>query len=441
MQETASTLIFGLHPLFGLSPLVLYIILAFREDLNPVVNVAVCTLLGAILVGVNPLTLGSVVSKSLGSFMALIGFIIMLGAGLGSVLQKTGVSKNIVYFLMRKIGVNTETKAILSTMVVTVVLTTLLGTLAGANAVIAPIVIPLVAAMGISPSALAVVFQGAGQTGLFLGPFTPPMVTLMELTGLTYPQVLMAAGIPISVAMWFATFIIAKYVQKRTRGLYSFGTDIEALSQDYKPSAEVSRGTLAFVISMAVLLGYGIFRKGGASYAIVVMLTTSVVTGLAGGLKIGKVFDAILEGFSRLVWLFFMFVLFDPFLNFVEMSGGFHALVQYLEPYIQSSGKVGFAVFTSIVGIFGINGAAVAQSVMLNKLFSGFLGGVGISMGLWAAILLVGSQITSFAYPGGDMIGQMGLARSKDVKSMMILGYTIIPLTLLTVIAMAWLGF
>lgn len=440
MQETTA-LIFGLPPIAGLLPLVLYIILAFREDLNPVVNVAVCTLLGAILVGVNPLSLGGVVAKSLGSFLSLIGFIIMLGAGLGAVLHKTGVSKNIVYFLMRKIGVNTETKAILSTMVVTVVLTTLLGTLAGANAVIAPIVIPLVAAMGISPSTLAVLFQGAGQTGLFLGPFTPPMVTLMELTGLTYPQVLMAAGIPISIAMWAATFIVAKYVQKRTRNVFTFGTDIEALTEDYKPTSEVSRATAMFAVSMLLLLGYGIFNKGGASYAIVVMLTVSVITGLSGGLKLGQVFDAILEGFSRLVWLFFMFVLFDPFLNFVEMSGGFQALVQYLEPYIQSSGKIGFAIFTSIVGIFGVNGAAVAQSIMLNKLFSGFLGGVGVSMGLWAAILLVGSQITSFAYPGGDMIGQMGLARSKDVKSMMLLGYTIIPLTLLVVIAMAWLGF
>ena len=54
----------------------------------------------------------------------------------------------------------------IATMVCSVVLVTLLGTLAGANAVIAPIVIPLVAAVGITPSALAVIFQGAGQTGL-----------------------------------------------------------------------------------------------------------------------------------------------------------------------------------------------------------------------------------------------------------------------------------
>lgn len=86
------------------------------------------------------------------------------------VLRKTGVAAAIVNVLMRKIGVRTQKRAMIATMVCSVVLVTLLGTLAGANAVIAPIVIPLVAAVGITPSALAVIFQGAGQTGLFPAP-------------------------------------------------------------------------------------------------------------------------------------------------------------------------------------------------------------------------------------------------------------------------------
>ena len=439
-MEPTNSIIMRLPPILGLLPLVLYIVLAFKKDMHPIVNVAVCTLLGAILVGTNPLKLGPVIGQALGSFLALVGFIIMLGAGLGAVLKKTGVSENIVYFLMRRIGVNTETRAIVATMAASVALTTLLGTLAGSNAVIAPIVIPLVAAIGITPSTLAVIFQGAGQTGLFLGPFTPPMVTLMELTGLSYMQVLLYAGLPISIIMWFATFIVAKYVQKRNRGLLTFGADVEKLEDNYAPTPQATCATRVFLAAILFLLGWGIFNKGGASYAVVVMLTTSVLTGMAGGLKLGEVFDAMMEGFSRLVWLFFMFVLFDPFLKFVEASGGFQALVDYLQPHIASSGKIGFALITTLVGIFGINGAAVAQSIMINKLFVGFLPAAGISVNLWVLILLVGSQITSFAYPGGDMIGQMGLARSKDVKAMMILGYTIIPLTIAAILMMVWLG-
>ena len=88
------------------------------------------------------------------------------------------------------------------------------------------------------------------------------------------------------------------------------------------------------------------------------------------------------------------------------------------------------------IGIFGINGAAVAQAMMIDTLFHPFLGDLGVSMSLWATIVLVGSQITSFAYPGLDMIGQMGLAHAKDIKPMMKLAYmAIIPGTLLVVIA------
>ena len=154
-------MIFNLPPICGLFPLLLYIVLAFKKGMHPLVNVSICAVVGAIMVK-QPLNgLGAVIYESMGSFLALVGFIIMLGSGLGMVLRKTGVAAAIVNVLMRKIGVRTQKRAMIATMVCSVVLVTLLGTLAGANAVIAPIVIPLVAAVGITPSALAVIFQGA----------------------------------------------------------------------------------------------------------------------------------------------------------------------------------------------------------------------------------------------------------------------------------------
>ncbi|MDR3230320.1 MAG: hypothetical protein LBT65_02685 [Synergistaceae bacterium] len=423
-------MLFDLPPIAGLLPLLLYIVLSFRKNMHPIVNVLVCTIVGAVLVKQPLLEMGGVLAKSLGSFLALVGFIIMLGSALGVVLKKTGVAENIVNILMRKIGVNTQSRAILATMACSVTLVTLLGTLAGANAVIAPIVIPLVAAIGITPSALAAIFQGAGQAGLFIGPFTPPMVTLMEITGLSYPQVLFTAGLPVAILMWIITFFMARRIQKSTMGLYSYSGDVGLPPETYQPSPKTVRATWTFLGVLALLVVYGIFRKGGASYAIVVMLGTGIFTGLAGGLSLGEICDGMMEGCGRLVWLFVLFVFFDPFLAFVEKSGAFNALVDYLSPYIATAGKTGFALFSALVGIFGINGAAVAQAVMIDKLFRGFLDPFGISMYLWAMIVLVGSQITSFAYPGGDMIGQMGLAQSKDVTSMLKLGYVIIVATL-----------
>lgn len=431
-------MLFDLPPILGLLPLLLYIVLAFRKDMHPVANVLICTILGAILVKQPLLGLGSVLAQSLGSFLALVGFIIMLGSALGVVLRKTGVAENIVNILMKKIGVNTPNRAILATMACSITLVTLLGTLAGANAVIAPIVIPLIAAIGITPSTLAAIFQGAGQAGLFIGPFTPPMVTIMGITGLTYPQVLFSAGLPVAIAMWIVTFFVAKHIQKSTQGIYNYSADVSLPSESYQPTPQTIRATKAFLATLALLVIYGIFKKGGASYAVVVMITTAIVTGLAGGLSLSSIFDGMMEGCGRLVWLFIIFVFFDPFLNFVEKSGAFNALVEMLSPHIANTGKVGFVLFSTMVGIFGVNGAAVAQAIMIDKLFRGFLDSFGVSMYLWALVVLIGSQITSFAYPGADMLGQMGLAQSKDVKSMLKAGYAIIVVTLLVAVAAAY---
>lgn len=429
-------MIFNLPPILGLFPLILYIILAFKKNMHPVVNVAICVVVGAVMTRQSIGSLGAVIYESMGSFLALVGFIIMLGSGLGVVLRKTGVAENIVHLLMQKIGVKTQKRAIIATMVCSVVLVTLLGTLAGANAIIAPIVIPLVAAVGLTPSTLAVIFQGAGQTGLFLSPFSPPMVTLMGITGLSYPRILLCAGLPIAVVMWIGTYLVALRVQKQTAGTEDFGEEGSAAAgaQEVRPTKATAAATAAFIAVMLAMVVWGIATKGGASFVILVMVIAALVTGMVGGLSAGQVFDSIMEGCGRLFWLFFMFLLFAPFLNFVTQSGAFDALVTLVEPYITSGGKLGFSLIVTLIGVFGINGAAVAQAMMIDTMFNPFLADLGVSMELWAMIVLVGHQITSYAYPGLDMIGQMGLAHAKDIKPMMKLAYwAVIPGTVLAV--------
>lgn len=436
MEMEIKELIFNLPPIVGLLPLIIYIILSFREESNPVVNVGICVIIGAILVKQPLLGLGGVISEAMGSFMALIGFITMLGAGLGAVLNESGVAENLVHLLMDKIGINNERKAIVGTMISSIVLVTLLGTMAGANAIIAPIVIPLIATIGITPSTLGLIFQGAGQTGLFIGPFSPPMVTLIELTGLSYGQILLYAGLPVSICMWVVTYFMARRVQKKTRGIVSFDIQNQGEVKTYVATPEAKRATFAFLISFVALIAYGIMVKGGASYAILIMITLAIITGLAGKMKIGTIADTFFKGMTRLIWLFMMFVLFEPFLIYVEQSGAFQSLFEILEPLIAGSGQIVFSLVTALIGIFGINGAAVAQSMLLDSLFGEMAAGLALNKGLWAAVLLIGSQITSFAYPGGDMLGAMGLAHSKDVKSMLKLGYAIIAVLLILIVVL-----
>lgn len=262
----------------------------------------------------------------------------------------------------------------------------------------------------------------------------------MQITGLSYPRALLCAGLPVAVVMWIGTYIMAVRIQKQTQGKEHF--EDEAVEQPAIPDAPVQiskatvSATLAFALVMLAMVVWGIATNGGAAFVILVMIAASLITGVVGGMSPGKVIDAMMEGCGKMFWIFFMFLLFNPFLNFVTESGGFDALVDLVEPYITVGGVVGFAIIVTFIGIFGINGAAVAQAMMIDTLFHPFLGDLGVSMSLWATIVLVGSQITSFAYPGLDMIGQMGLAHAKDIKPMMKLAYmAIIPGTLLVVIA------
>lgn len=431
-------MLFGISPLFALLPLVLYIILAFR-DVHPVFNVGLCVVITAVLTGQNLMDMGKVLGDAMGSFLALIGLIIMLGSALGAVLQKTGVAEHIVHSLMGKIGINTTRRAILAVMATSALLVTLLGTLAGANAIIAPIVIPLVALIGLSPSTLAAIFQGAGQTGLFLGPFSPQVVTIMKLTGLSYGSYLLGAGIPVAIACWVVTWFMAGRIQRKTAGVYTY-PESEKAGTKYTASRTATQATWIFGVVMLALLVYGVINKGGSSYAVVVLIIAALATGYGARLKTRELFDALIGGASRMVWLFIMFILFHPFITFIDKAGAFKALVKLLDPLLDGAGRLLCSLVATLTGIFGIGGAAVAQSVVMHKMFKGMLTSAGISMGLWALILLVGSQITSFAYPEADMLGQMGLARSKDLKSMVKLGVSIVGVNVLMVVVFALIG-
>lgn len=429
-------MIFGLPALIGFLPLVIYLYLAFKGK-NLLSTVIICVLVGAVLTGQTPVSLSNEIANGLKSFLGLIGFIIMMGAGLGEVLTETKVARNLVEILIKKVGIKSQNQAIIVTMGTSTLLVSLLGTLAGANAMIAPILIPIVASFGLTPNALAVILHGAGACGLFLGPFVPPVITLMGLTGLTYGAYLANVGIPVAVLVLITTYYTGKKVQKQYEGIEMYSTEDMDKDEEFVSTPEINKATMVFAIVMIGMLTYGIYAKAGAAYAIVVMLAVAFTTGLAAGRSMMDIIGSLTKGATRMFWLFFMFVLYDPFLKFVTMTGAFTTLGDMLKPLIDISGDIGFIIISTLVGIFGVSGAAVAQSVVLNDLFKNIVADINLPMTIWGTVLLIGSQITSFAYPTGDMIGQMGLARSKDLKSMIRNGMSITIVMIIYVIVRA----
>lgn len=137
-MELGSWSIIQAPSLLALIPLVVYIVLVFRGK-NNVSGIIVGIFLAVLMLGQNLKAVSVGLAASLGSSTALIGMIIMAGAGLGVLMTEAGVSRTMVYWIVKRIGVNTQTKAKIALIICSIIICGLLGTLGGGNAVIAPI--------------------------------------------------------------------------------------------------------------------------------------------------------------------------------------------------------------------------------------------------------------------------------------------------------------
>lgn len=410
--------------LAGLIPLLLYIVLVLRE-MDPLPATVICVAAGALINAKSLVAVGTDLSKALGSFLGLVGLIMMLGRGLGEVLLETKVAHTLVYKIIYGIGVNTQKKAMLGIMMATMVIVALLGTMAGGVAIIAPIVNPIAAAVGLTPAAVAVLYQSVGEEALTLGPFTPPVVTLIGLTKLDYGTMLMTAALPIAIVTLIVTWFMVQRIQRSTEEKMPEGVAVGKEIESFQPTDRSKRATSTFILMFTALIAYGIFAKAATPFVITVMLGLSFVVGIVGGMKFESVCKAIVKGMAGNVGLFLLFILLEVFINYVELAGGFKALTYMLMPLINVGGKVAVVIAGGAIGAFGISGAVVAELVTLNKMFAALLKEYNVSMFAWAVALIVATRVTNFIIPGSNMVAMMGFAQSNNLKAMMRNGYVV----------------
>ena len=409
---------------WGLVPIVLYALLVLVGT-DVVLATGGALLVAIVMRGIEPKALATLMAESLGAFITVVGLIIILGSGLGQVARETGAAEYLVRGIIRRIGVRTRTQVQLGVMITSTLLVAALGTLAGANAILAPIVIPIVAAVGFTPPALAAMLHAAGAPGLFLGPFTPPVVTMTGAAKIGYPAYLAAAGLPMAIVTWGIGFFMVRWIQRRTEGVYAY-EEADLVKQERTLGPGARRAAWAFVLTLLAMVAYGIAVKAGYAFAILVMLVTAFTTGLAAGLGPVRILEAIYAGASRLIWLFLLFWLFNPLVTLVGQTKAYEALLEAGRPLLASIGAYGFSILAVLIGWLGVAGAAVAQVVLMNEVFGPTVQALGLSPAAWVAVLLAASQIDWFGpFPNADMIGQMGLARSRDLKMQLYNGWAI----------------
>ena len=90
----------GQTSLWGLTPVVVFAIIALL-GVDIVLSTIGAIVLGAIMTGTTPIGMGKLLAESLGSFIAVVGLIIVLGAGVGEVASRTGAAEQLVRAIVK----------------------------------------------------------------------------------------------------------------------------------------------------------------------------------------------------------------------------------------------------------------------------------------------------------------------------------------------------
>ena len=405
--------------LLGLLPLLIYIVLIFMNQSNLVATMA-GIIVGAILTGQSLGMMSNNFATSLGSSVAIIGLIIMLGSGLGKLMNRGGITKTLVYWIVQRIGVDTQRKAKFVIIIISILICGLLGTLGGGNAVVAPIIIPILAAVGITPSTASLILKNAGEVGLIWGPLTGVTLMTQEVTGLSYGRYMIFAAIPFGVLWLIGTWIGANRVQKQTVGLESY-----ELTEDMNPKNNVQPekrekiATIIFLITFIALVIYGIFAKQSTSYAILVMIVLIIVVAVAAGINPKETEKEVVSGVASMAELFLIFITIDVLLNLVTLGGGFEALASLIENAFNGIGATSVMLIASITGGLGIEAAAVSEIQIISDMFGKMALNAKLPMEMFTISLLAATRLTGSIYPTSNLVGQMGIAHTSNMKKVL----------------------
>ena len=428
--------------LWALLPLLLFIVLSMViPKKGTMIGLAAGVICGIILVmpSISDL-LKSVLGALTGSTM-IIGLMIMLGTGLGSLMNLAGISKTLVYWIVKKIGVNTRTKAKIVLAISSILICGLLGTLAGGNAIIAPILIPILATLGITPSVVAIMFKTCGEIGLILGPLTGVTLMTMKMTGLSYGQLMLQAVIPFAIFWFIGAWVGCNVVQKRTEGkeYYEIDPSLADLSA-IEPTKKESKATLIFMITFAVLLIVGIVTKQGIMYSLIIILLLTILTFFLDGASFKDSMKAEWKGIKSMLIVIPILLLFGVMLDFVTAGDGFTALGNLLGGLANKGGAAAVALVSAVVGGFGIETTAILEIQIIAETFGKLAAAAGLPMGVFAVSILAATRLTSSVYPTSNFMGQMITARSTNTKDAMIANWISAAFAWAFVILYAFIG-
>ncbi|MDN5727394.1 MAG: hypothetical protein L0G99_15925, partial [Propionibacteriales bacterium] len=111
----------------------------------------------------------------------------------------------------------------------------------------------------------------------------------------------------------------------------------------------------------------------------------------------------------------------------IDRLAPFEVVLELVGPQLAQGSPFVFTVIISLLGWVGVPGATAAQVVLLDKVFGPLAGTLGVGPGAWVVAMLFASKADTYGpFPNGNMVGAMGLARSTNLKNMMITGWAVL---------------
>ncbi|MGJ0119789.1 Na+/H+ antiporter NhaC family protein [Williamsia sp. MIQD14] len=428
--------------LWGFAPIVLYGLLAALG--MPILRAtAVAVVSGLLILLPGARTALDMATEAATDQVTVIGIVILLGGALAEILRATGAAAAIVTAAMRFVGTSNPTAVGAGIMVTCLLLVGALGTLAGALAVAVPVLLPIAARAGLTRSATASAIFIGGCAGFAVAPFASGNIAIMGAADIGYLGYLLHGGGPLAAVSLAVGMIVVPWMQRRTRDLddHYAPDELVALPTDTGDDRRATRATIAFAVTLAVVLVVATVTTAGIVLPIVALPLMAVATALGAGMSPKAFVTSAFRGAAALAWLFVLFfglaVLFTAIARinpFSVVLGSYGTDIAHLSPFL-------LAMTVALIGWVGVPGASAAQVVLVDRVFGELAAAAGIGSGVWVVVLLFASKADTYGpLPNVNMLGVMGLCRSAGVRNILITGWAVLVPAVVLYTAMIYLG-
>lgn len=407
-------------------PIVMYFVLTLLGMDLLVATIAV--LLSAVLLAQStPAEVGDLLGTATADLVTIIGFIIVLGAGVGEILRRTGVADTIVRSTIRVVGEHSPWRMQLGIMLACLILVASLGTLAGALAIAAPILIPVAARIGFTRSATALMMFIGGAAGLAVAPFAGSNVAILEAADIDYLTYLRTVAGPLAILSVVLGMALIPWIQRRSKREDDFYTAEETAGDGESSPRTAKQATAVFLVLLVALVVYATWTKAGTNFPLLALPLLAIATGFAGRMKVAELVSTFFKGASKLLSMLVLFWLLAAVFLAVDALKPYDVIMANFGDRLGHMSALPFAIVIALLGWVGVPGATAAQVVLLDKVFGGVAATLGIAAPAWAIVLLWASKGDTYGpMPNANMVGAMGLARSTNLRNLLLPSWVII---------------